>query len=337
MFHIFRKNIRRCSVLTPCTQQLADILVCAGYDLLAQWPGQTSRKSSGIQQISSRRDETMDFTLSADKEIDSKLIRLLTNPGRFNVQYFLTEEGKGNPERNAHGKGKRRAVIDAIDGTSNFATGRPDFGICVRIEADGVEICSGIFAPARGELLVTEQRGGTYFFPTYGLPKDAVLKIIWNTPQRFDRITTMNFSLPNQNKRASVLETSRIYIHTGKRRNYEFLPERTWNTIYAKCGNPLSYASCAVALLETALGKLDGAAIGFQNYWDFAAGMQLIENAGGCVEIWDIAWCKKLGAEDFAEAHASVNGKGEDLWLAHVLAARNEEVLCELKSHFTAS
>ncbi|MBI2454032.1 MAG: hypothetical protein HYV54_00425 [Parcubacteria group bacterium] len=310
--------------MTKEMQELALILAQCADMARAAWTAQTLKAS---QNLDTRPSETMDFFSNLDEELDTRLMEALQS--RLGVKHFLTEEGAKIPERNSIGG--RRAIIDSLDGSSNFITYRPDFGISVSLEQDGFPLIGGIVTPVRGELVIAGSGHGAYLFSCYGQELRAVERMIISDIAR--SVNTATFALKNVRKRKSPLETSRIYVHTGKRRNFELSPSSPWNTIYAKLANPACSFSCTVALLEVAMGKLDGAAIAFQNYWDFAAGRLIITEAGGHFAAFDRDFQHQLGDKEFTLAHAGKNRTGDE-WLCHIFAASSQKLLEEMKNHF---
>ncbi|MBI4029769.1 hypothetical protein HY373_01160 [Candidatus Berkelbacteria bacterium] len=305
-------------------QELALILTGAAF-----WARQAWQEGSlvTVQNLETRSTETMDWRNLLDEEIDSHLMERIKE--RLGVERFLTEEGAKIPERNQ--VGGKRAVLDSLDGSSNLATYRPDFGISAAIEEGGRPVLGGIVTPIRGELLVAAPSEGVHFFSCYGRALEEVLWMIKDG--KTDKVTTQSFAIPQKKEMDSPLKTARIYVHTGKRRNFELLPTDPWNTLYAKLANPGCSFSCTVALVEVALGKLDAAAVAYQNYWDFAAGRLLVQEAGGTFEAWDRCFKGQLTDSDMALANAAKTPKGDE-WLCHILAGGTPEIVIALREHF---
>lgn len=187
-------------------------------------------------------------------------------------------------------------------------------------------LLAGIITPVRGELLLAERGRGTFFLSFYGKGESGI-----HLRKSLIQVNTSHFSLPQRKITDDPLKSSRVYIHTGRRRNFELHPSDGWNTIYSKVANPVCYLSCAVALLEVALGKLEGAVIGFQNYWDFAAGRLIIAEAWGSFEAWDLDWRHKLSNAEMSLAYADKQGEE---WQSHIIAAGSEELLAAIQEHF---
>jgi len=311
-------------MLTEEMRALAYLLTESGFIAQRVWK---DRNLVVGQNMDTRPEETMDFFTNLDAELDERLMEGVSS--HFGVTRFLTEEGASHPERNRT-RGIR-AVIDSLDGSSNFATYRPDFGISVAIEGGGVPTLAGIITPARGELLVAGTGEGTFFRSFYGETEDETRLVARRG--EFTKIHSAPFALKNKKQNRSPLETSRVYVHTGKRRNFELSPKCPWNTLYAKLANPGCTFCCSVALVEVALGKLDGAVIGFQNHWDYAAGKLLITEAGGYFENWDREWTRPLSPDELAAADATKDERGNE-WLSHVVTAGSEGLFRALKDHF---
>src|SRR5215510_7004092 len=53
-------------------------------------------------------------------------------------------------------------VIDPVDGTANFAEGKPDFAVIVAYVSRGVTRAGWILEPARDTMTVAEEGGGTF-------------------------------------------------------------------------------------------------------------------------------------------------------------------------------
>ena len=279
------------------------------------------------QNFNTRPEETMDFFTTLDAELDERLMAGVAK--HLKVDRFLTEEGSKIQERNA--EGGTRAGIDSLDGSSNFSTYRPDFGISVAIEENGEPKLGCIMTPVRGELVVAEKNGGVWFLSCYNRSLQEINAALES--KCLSRVYPHSFAIVNSKKNLRPIQRSRVYVHTGKRRNFELDPNDPWNTIYAGMANPGCSFACTVALLETAIGKLDGAVIAYQNHWDYAAGRLLIQEAGGHFAAYQRDWSSALDASEFATANAEKNVTGDE-WLVHIIASGTKELFDDLRSHF---
>lgn len=293
------------------------IAVEIGMHTRAKW--HTGRFSAS--QNTGRIGETMDFE-AIDGEINirmSKALRSLNITDRF-----LTEEGKKDSKYNA--VGGMRWVCDELDGTSNFISGETDWGHSIALEENGVIQYAAILLPARRELLLADHTT-TYFSNVSG---DNL------TPWR---VSNSRYILP-QKVLAKPLERIRCYIHPGRKRNFELSEDNPLNRLYARIANPACTFSCVAALAKVTLGKLDGAVIGFQNYWDFAAGRLILKNSGAYFAAFPLAekinnpWSLHMLADaDFSSASAT-NPDGSE-WQCHIIACRDKEIFDALVNFMT--
>ena len=84
----------------------------------------------------------------ADTEADRVLHGLLTQ--RFPDDGWLSEETVDTPDRLQRG---RVWIVDPLDGTRDFADGRPEFAVSVGLSVDGVATVGAVFNPARDEMM----------------------------------------------------------------------------------------------------------------------------------------------------------------------------------------
>lgn len=307
-------------------QDIGGIILDIGCFALEHW----KRGNFKVEMVPHRTHRRMDVK-AIDNEITKRLIDQLSSLGLTNR--FLTEEGMDNT--NYDKRGGARWVVDELDGTLNFATGELDWGHSIALEKDGEIIYAALYAPVRGELLLASAKEA-YFLNTYGIePTEA--EAIRALPLKTEE---SHYHLPQRGMTENPLERIRCYIHPGRLRNYELSPENPINRLYAAISNPACTFSCTTALIKTVLGKLDAAVLGFQNYWDFAAGRLIIEKAGGYFSAFPLAdnldapWPKMfLGNNDFSQAYADEQGKE---WRRHFIAAGEKEVFDALINFMTS-
>jgi fructose-1,6-bisphosphatase/inositol monophosphatase family enzyme len=304
-------------------RNVAEQVLRIGRWAYARW---RHRDFSTRQNFRDRPAETMDFE-TIDRILNESLVTSIRELSL--IDRFLTEEGVNDSRFNA--LGGIRWVIDPLDGTSNFASGEPDWGISVAYEDEGDVHYAIIMTPARGEFFLAEGKT-TYFL---SLPPDCIgIRKNFSAAQVFETFSSP-FRLP-QRSLLPPLQRSRIYIHPGRRRNFELSSDNPINRLYAAVGNPACSFSCATALVKVAAGKLDGAVVGFQNYWDFAAGRLILKNAGchfaafACGEDLNAFWTgNPLSHRDFSRAVAK-DAEGKE-WQCHIIAAGTKEVFDDLR------
>lgn len=197
-----------------------------------------------------------DLVTRTDHEVERLVTRRLLS--RFPGHAVLGEEGGAAHEAAA---GAPRWIIDPIDGTSNFAHGVPWFGISIALEEAGVVRCGVVAVPPLGEFFVAERDRGAYQVG----PDGAFVRL------RVSPIETINQAL----------------VATGLPRE----PLRSWHvpTILRVAMRALEVrimGAAAVHLAYVAAGRLHAFWEPGLFPWDVAAGVLLVEEAGGRVTDW---------------------------------------------------
>ena len=143
-------------------------------------------------------------------------------------------------------------VVDPIDGTSNFAAGRPDWCVSIGLIVEGVpEI--GVIYQATLDRLCAARRG-------HGAWRDGTRLHVADRP-----IATATIGLDHSGNASLALHLEQI------------------NAILTAGGEYRRNGSAAVSLSQVAQGTLDGFAEMFLWPWDVMAGIVLVTEAGG--------WC----------------------------------------------
>ncbi len=194
-----------------------------------------------------------DFVTAADHKAESTLMAELERalPGYG----FLTEEGVivAGKDRD------HRWIIDPLDGTTNFLHGIPIFGISVALERDGEIVAGVIFNPVANELFVAERGTGAYL-------NDRRLRVAQRANLNDCVIAT---GIPHYGRGGHepfVLELPYLMKHVSGIR---------------RCG------AASIDLSWLAAGRFDGFWERKLLPWDMAAGMIVIEEAGGIVSDLD--------------------------------------------------
>lgn len=187
---------------------------------------------------------------------------------------WLSEETRDSPERLSQ---QRVWVVDPIDGTKEFVAGIRQFAISVALVEDGVPVVGAVYNPLAGELFTAVRGEGT---------------LLNGRPIRAER--------PERN-RLMVL-ASRSEVKRGEFKPFEASAEI----------QPVG--SIAYKLALVADGRADATwSLGPKNEWDIAAGVLLVQEAGGLVS-------DRTGRPfRFNQANTLVNGI-----LATTAAAREE-------------
>jgi myo-inositol-1(or 4)-monophosphatase len=194
-----------------------------------------------------------DFVSRADIMAERTLRKELE---RTRPEYgFLGEEGT-----EVKGDGRNRWIADPLDGTTNFLHGVPHFAISLALEREGEIVAGVIYQPISDELFWAEKGNGAYI----------------DTPNARSRRLRVS----------GRKELSRGLIGTGipfmaKGDHPAYL--RKLEAVMAKTSGVRRWGAAALDLAFVAAGRYDA----FFEYglapWDVAAGLLMVQEAGGLV------------------------------------------------------
>ncbi|WP_327318930.1 inositol monophosphatase family protein [Streptomyces sp. NBC_01235] len=141
-------------------------------------------------------------------------------------------------------------IVDPVDGTRQFVHGDDGFCTLVALARHGVLHASWTFAPARGQL-ATAVRGGGAFLDGERL-----------------------FAGPPEPGRDLAVATSHPDYTTDEQK-------RALLALWTDGVAPRACGSAGLEYLAIARGELDATAFSWEAAWDHAAGLLLVEEAGG--------------------------------------------------------
>ena len=194
-----------------------------------------------------------DFVSSADKRTEKIIIGELQ---KAHPDYGIITEESGVINES---KIEKRWIIDPIDGTMNFLNGIPQFAISVGYEEDNEIKCGVIFNPITNEMYLAEKGNGAYLnnsrirVSNKKSIKDSI--IVTGGPKQSSKIKEKIFS---------------EYINVSK-----------------NVSNVRKFGSAALDMAYVASGRFDGYWQRELNYWDIAAGIIIIKEAGGFVNFFE--------------------------------------------------
>ena len=194
-----------------------------------------------------------DFVSSADKRTEKILIEELQ---KAHPDYGIVTEETGVINKTNI---KNRWIIDPIDGTMNFLNGIPQFAISIGYEENGEIKCGVIFNPILNEMFIAEKGNGAFLnnsrirVSKKKKIKDALL--VTGGPKGSSKIKDKIFS---------------EYINVSK-----------------NVSNVRKFGSAALDMAYVACGRFDGYWQRELNYWDIAAGIILIKEAGGFINFFE--------------------------------------------------
>tara|TARA_Y100001958_G_C21211647_1_gene537327 strand:+ start:189 stop:992 length:804 start_codon:yes stop_codon:yes gene_type:complete len=195
-----------------------------------------------------------DFVTSADKRTEKIIIGELQ---KAHPEYgILTEEAGTINNSNFN----NRWIIDPIDGTMNFLNGIQQFAISIAYEEQNEIKCGVIFDPIKNEMFYAEKGNGSY---------------LNNSRIRVSKKKKLNESLlVTGGPKYKSINKDKIFSEFIKVSKEVFSPIR-------------KYGSATLDMAYIACGRFDGYWQRELNYWDVAAGMIIIKEAGGFVEEFE--------------------------------------------------
>ena len=190
-----------------------------------------------------------DFVTASDKKVEAILIEEFQK-ARPNYSILSEEIGEIKNDK------EFRWIIVPIDGTANFLHGIPHFAISVGLEHKGEIICGIIFDPIKDEMFVSEKGNGSY--------------------------------LNNQRMRVSSrskLKNCIIFTGGPKRDSKDKdIILKEYNNFSSEVLIPIrKLGSASLDMAYVAAGRCDGFWQRNLSYWDIAAGIILVKEAGGFV------------------------------------------------------
>ena len=147
-----------------------------------------------------------------------------------------------------------RWYVDPLDGTTNFAHGFPVFCVSLGLDYKGKRVAGVVYDPTRDELFAAEQGSGAY------LNRQRIH--VSGTTNLAECLVATGFPSHKRHKNPNIFFYHHITLHThGVRRA----------------------GSAALDLCCVACGRFDGFWEFNLNPWDTAAGVLIVEEAGGKV------------------------------------------------------
>lgn len=197
----------------------------------------------------------MDLVTAADR--DSERLIAARIRARFPDHALLAEEGTAAAGAAADG-GAARWLVDPIDGTSNFAHGLPWFAISIALERSGVVQCGVVAVPPLGEFYVGERGRGAYLMVGSGAPVRLAVSAVGEL--------------------GAALVATGLPSGPARRAHIGTIPP-----VMRRAQEVRIMGAAAAHLASVAAGRLEAFWEPNLNPWDVAAGILLVEEAGGRV------------------------------------------------------
>lgn len=194
----------------------------------------------------SLRGTSKEIVTKYDKIIDKLIIKEIRE--NFPDHSILSEES---------GLLKRKEeflwVIDSLDGSGNFANNNPLFSLCIALCLKKEPFLSVIFAPAIDEFYFAKKFNGAY----------------------------LNNKEIEVSKIGDLKKSYIVYCEGNEKSKTRIA--KIFSTLYPKVTELRKIGSAGIEIAWTAAGRVDGYFTTKIDPWDVAAGVLLIEEAGGKV------------------------------------------------------
>ncbi len=203
--------------------------------------------------IRSKEQEYHNLVTEYDHKAEQAIIQFIRTHAP-NSQFLAEESGQTGEESEA-----LTWIIDPLDGTVNFARAIPFFSVSIGVEQKGKLLAGVVFQPLMHELFVAEKGKGAFL-------NGKRLQVS-----------------PTQSIQKSVLATG--FPYNLKENPFHCIDHFT---DILKAGVPIRrIGSAALDFAYTAAGRFEGFFEVSLSPWDCAAGLLLVEEAGGKVTNWN--------------------------------------------------
>lgn len=200
--------------------------------------------------IRAKEKSPSNLVTQTDMEVESTVVRMIRK--HFPGQEVLSEEGFTKTDLAA----AHLWIMDPLDGTNNYAHQIPQFCISLAYAEKGEIRCGVVYDPMRKELFSAEKGKGAFL--------NGKRIFVSKTKSLKDAIIAVGFYYNRGKMMIKTISAIRTLLSGGVQ-------------------GVRRMGSAALDLAWTACGRLDGYFEYQLHPWDFAAGMLLVEEAGGKV------------------------------------------------------
>ena len=217
-----------------------------------------------------------DFVSEVDLGAEAAILTVL-RPALPGLTILAEETASGTPT--AVAAQGLTAVIDPLDGTTNFLHGVPEYAVSVALLQDGVPVVGVVLAVPRGECFTAVRGGGAWL---NGAPI-AVSRIV--------------------DPRRALIGTGFPFKDPADIPPYQAQMSR----VMAEVSGVRRPGAASLDLASVACGRFDAFWENRLSAWDFAAGMLLVTEAGGGVSTVDGGPLIPTGASSVAAGNPTMH------------------------------
>ncbi len=173
-------------------------------------------------------------------------------------KHSILAEESGETGAAVEGENVWKWIIDPLDGTTNYAHGYPCFCVTIAVEHRGEIVVGVTFDPTREEMFAAEKGSGA-------------------------TLNGRKIQASETEKLQEALLVTGFPYDVGERENFI----KHFSELLVKSRGIRRDGSAAIDMAYVACGRFDGFWEEGLNAWDVAAGVLLIEEAGGRVSYYD--------------------------------------------------
>ena len=211
-----------------------------------------ARSADRIDQLQIENKDKNDFVTEIDRAAEDTIIGILKKA--YPDHAFLGEES-GKHEGSSNGSSQYEWIIDPLDGTTNFLYGIPHFAVSIALKKDGVLDQAVVYDPMKDDLFYASKGGGAFL------------------NKRRIRVSK-RLSLGN-----ALLTTGIPYLESHDSNIDTYF--KTLKAMMIGTAGIRRPGSASLDLAYVAAGRYDGFWEFALHEWDIAAGVLLIQEAGG--------------------------------------------------------
>ena len=210
-----------------------------------------NRATQDLDLITVERKGVSDYVSEVDRMAEQTIVETLLEA--YPEHAILAEEG------GAQGQSDYLWIIDPLDGTTNFLHGFPQFAVSIGLQIKGVLNLAVIYDPTRNELFTATRGNGAHL-------NDRRLRVSKQTRLQ-----------------ESLIGTGFPY------RDFTYLDDylKMFRELLPKTAGLRRPGCASLDLAYVAAGRYDGFWEAGLKPWDIAAGVLLIQEAGGLVTDFD--------------------------------------------------
>lgn len=201
-----------------------------------------------IKSIEHKMGQATNLVTEIDKQSEAMIIKKIKQ--HFPSHDILAEESGSHNQKSEY-----RWVIDPLDGTTNFTHALPIFCVSIGVEHNGEVVAGAVYDPSSDEMFSAEKGRGAFL--------NGKRIHVSSTSTLIESLLVTGFPYNVKENPSHAVEHFVNFLMEGQ--------------------GVRRLGAAAIDLAYVAAGRLDGFWEVFLNPWDKAAGMLLVQEAGGRV------------------------------------------------------